>query len=253
MGKMRLLLGILLVTLFSLSPVFSQAGTGHVKGEVWYRPFVDRDNSFDNVAVPNCEVVFSSTSNPKKVVASGDGHFEVDLPAGVYSATASCMTTTNSWEYHPAVRPDFEVKTGTSALLNLLTLVKRSKANKTQGGEEQPEYKSDDLKSEFLELKTASGPSRKILVRFLRRAASKELAEYQGRRDYRQDAPASVTFDALAIYSDSITIEKPAMNVKAVGHVVVEDGKQRRQGNEATVDFSDPNPLSTLKILGQPR
>jgi len=219
---MRLLLGILLVTLLSLSPVFSQAGTGHIKGEVWFRPFVDRDNSFDNVAVPNCEVVFSSPSNPKKVISSGDGHFELDLPAGVYNATASCMTTPNSWEYHAAVRPDFEVKTGASALVNLLTLVKHSKANKADG-QEQPEYKSEDFKSEFLELKTPKGQSRRILVRFLRRAASKELAEYQGRRDYRQDAPASVTFDALAIYSDSITIEKPAMNVKAVGHVVVED------------------------------
>lgn len=250
---MRLLLGILLVTLLALSPVFSQSGTGHIKGEVWYRPFVDRDNSFDNVAVPNCEVVFSSSSNPKKVVSSGDGHFELDLPAGVYNATASCMTTPNSWEYHPAVRPDFEVKSGSSALLNLLTLVKRSKANKTGDGQEQPEYKSDDLKSEVLELKMPSGQSRKILVRFLRRESSKELAEYQGRRDYRQDAPASVIFDALAIYSDSITIEKPAMNVKAVGHVVVEDGKQRRQGNEATVEFDVPDPLSTLKVLGQSR
>jgi len=246
-------MGILLVTLFSLSPVFSQAGTGHIKGEVWFRPFVDRDNSFDNVAVPNCDVVFSSSSNPKKVVSSGDGHFELDLPAGVYNATATCMTTPNSWEYHPAVRPEFEVKPGSTALLNLLTLVKRSRANKTGDGQEQPEYKSDDLKSEFLELKMPSGPSRKILVRFLRRATSKELAEYQGRRDYRQDAPASVIFDAIAIYSDSITIEKPAMNVKAVGHVVVEDGKQRRQGNEATVDFSAPDPVSTLKVLGQSR
>ncbi len=249
---MRLLLGILLVTLISLTPGFSQAGSGHIKGEVWYRPFVDRDNNFDNVAVPNCEVVFSSSSNPKKVVSSGDGHFEVDLPAGTYNATASCMTTPNSWEYHPAVRPDFEVKPGSSALLNLLTLVKHSKANKARDGQDQPEYKSDDLKSEFLELKTASGQSRKILVRFLRRESSKELAEYQGRRDYRQDAPASVTFDALAIYSDSITIEKPAMHVRAVGHVVVEDGKQRRQGNEATVEFDAPDPISTLKILGQP-
>lgn len=247
---MRLLLGILLVTLLSLTPVFSQAGTGHIKGEVWYRPFVDRDNSFDNVAVPNCEVVFNSSSNPKKVVSSEDGHFEVDLPAGVYNATASCKTTPNSWEYHPAVRPEFEVKSGSTALLNLLMLVKRSKANKTQDGQEQPEYRSDDLKSEYLELKTASGQSRKILMRFLRREASKELAEYQGRRDYRQDAPASVTFDALAIYSDSITIEKPAMHVRAVGHVVVEDGTQRRQGNEATLEFDAPDPLSTLKILG---
>jgi len=248
---MRLLMGILLVTLISLTPGLSQSGNGHIKGEVWYRPFVDRDNSFDNVAVPNCEVVFSSSSNPKKVISSGDGHFEVDLPAGVYSATASCMSTPNSWEYHSAVRPDFEVKPGSNALLNLLTLVKRSKANKTGDGQEQPEYKSDDLKSEFLEMKMASGQSRKILVRFLRRASSKELAEYQGRRDYRQDAPASVTFDSLAIYSDSITIEKPAMHVRAAGHVVVEDGKQRRQGNEATVDFDAPDPTSTLKIVGQ--
>jgi hypothetical protein len=43
------------------------------------------------------------------------------------------------------------------------------------------------------------------------------------------------------------------MNVKAVGHVVVEDGKQRRQGNEATVEFDVPDPLSTLKVLGQSR
>jgi hypothetical protein len=247
---MRLLLGILLVTLLSMSPVFSQAGTGHIKGEVWFRPFVDRDNSFANVAVPNCEVVFISSTNPKKVVSSGDGHFELDLPAGVYNATANCMTTPNSWEYHPAVRPNFEVKPGSSALVNLLTLVKRSKANKTGDGQEQPEYKSDDLKSEFLELKMPTGQSRKILVRFLRRESSRELAEYQGRRDYRQDAPASVTFDALAIYSDSITIEKPAMKVRAVGHVVVEDGKQRRQGNEATAEFDAADPLSTLTIVG---
>ncbi len=37
------------------------------------------------------------------------------------------------------------------------------------------------------------------------------------------------------------------MHVQAVGHVVVEDGKQRRQGNEATVEFNAPDPVSTLK------
>jgi len=248
---MRLLLGILLVTLISLAPGFSQGGSGHIKGEVWYRPFVERDNSFENVGVPNCEVVFRSAANPRKVVSSADGRFEVDLPVGTYNATTNCSMTPNSGEYHAAVRSDFEVKPSSSALLNLMTLVKYTKGNKTRGGQDQPDYKSEDLKSESLESRTASGQSRKILVRFLHRASSKELAEYQGRRDYRQDVPASVTFDALAIYADSITIEKPALHVQAVGHVVVEDGKQRRQGNEATVEFDAPDPLSTLKILGQ--
>ena len=247
---MRLLLGILLATLTLWTPGFPQSSMGHVKGEVWYRPFVDRENSFDNVVVPNCEVVFRSSSNPRKVVSSGDGHFEVDLPSGIYNATTNCAMTPNSFEYHAAVRSDFEVKPSSSALVNLMTLVKHARKDKT-GGEDQLEYKSDDLKSEFLELRTASGQARKILVRFLRRAAAKELAEYHGRRDYRQDAPASVSYDALAIYADSITIEKPALHIQAVGHVVVEDGKQRRLGSEATVEFDAPDPMATLKLLGQ--
>jgi hypothetical protein len=248
---MRRLSGILLVTLILMTPVFPQGSSGHIKGEVWYRPFVERDNSFDTVAVPNCEVVFRSASGAKKVVPSADGHFDLDLPAGTYNATTSCGLTPDSWEYHAAVRSDFEVKPGSSALLNLLTLIKRAKRNPSRGAQEELEYKSDDLKSEFLDMKTASGQPRKILVRYLRRVSSKELAEYQGRRDYRQDSPASISFDALAIYGDSITIEKPAMHVRAVGHVVVEDGKQRRQGNEATVEFDSPDPVGTLKILGQ--
>jgi len=250
---MRLLLGTLLVILISLTAGFPQGTSGHIKGEVWYRPFVERDSSFEIVAVPNCEVVFRSSSNPTKVVSSAEGRFELDLPAGIYSATANCPMTPNSWEYHVAVRPEFEVKASSNALVNLMSLVKRTKAGKAQNGQDQLEYKSDDLKSEVLDLKTATGQSRKFQVRFLRRASSKELAEYQGRRDYRQDAPASITFDALAIYSDSITIEKPAMHVRAVGHVLVEDGKQRRQGNEASVEMDAADPLSTLRVIGQSR
>jgi len=248
---MRLIFGLLMVTLLSSTPGIPQATNGHVRGEVWYRSFVDRENSFDNVVVPNCEVIFRSSSNPKKIVSSEDGHFELELPAGIYNATANCATPPNTSEYHAAVRSDFEVKPGSSALVNLMTLVKRTRRNKSHDGQDQPEYKSDDLKSEVLELKTASRQSRKILVRFFRRASSKTLAEYQGRRDYRQDAPASVSFDAIAIYADSITIEKPAMHVQAAGHVVIEDGKQRRMANEATIEFDAADPVATLKIVGQ--
>ena len=60
----------------------------------------------------------------------------------------------------------------------------------------------------------------------------------------------SVTSDVLAIYADSVSIEKPLMHVHAVGHVIVEDGKQRREGTEATVNFDAADPVSTLKIIG---
>src|SRR6188768_300791 len=169
---MRLVFCILLVTWILLLPVFPQGGNGHIKGEVWYRPFVNSDNSFESAVVPNCDVIFRSAAIPKKVVSSSDGHFELDLPAGIYDATTNCSTNPGSWEYHPTVRSEIDVKAGSSTLLNLMTLVKRSRATKTPDGKEQLEYKSEDLKSETLEAKSASGLSRKILVRYLRRAAS---------------------------------------------------------------------------------
>ena len=248
---MRLLFGILLLSLALLTMGFSQGANGRVKGEVWFRPFVEAENTFDNVVVPNCEIVFKSASVPKRVVSGADGRYEVDLPSGVYNVTTNCAMTPNAWEYYAAVRSDFEVKPSSSFLMNLMTPVKRTKQTKTRDGQDQLEYRSEDLKSEFLEVKTGSSSSRKILVRFLRRASSKELAEYQGRRDYRQDAPASVSYGALSIYADSITIEKPALHIRAVGHVLVEDGKQRRQGNEATVEIDAPDPIASLTILGQ--
>jgi len=249
---MRLRLGILLAIWILPGTLFPQGSTGHVKGEVWYRPFIEANNGFENVAVPNCEVVFRTGKNTKKIVAAGDGHFEADLPAGVYSATTNCPAAPGSWLYHAAVHSDFEVKTGSSTLLNLMTLLKQAKAGKSKEGKDLLEYKSDDLKSEFLiSMAAASAPSRKVLVRYLRRAASKDLAEYEGRRDYRQNAPASVSFDALSIYADVITIEKPVLHIKAVGHVVIEDGKQRRLGNEATVEFDATDPFATLEIRGQ--
>jgi len=248
---MRLLFGLLLTTWLLMGTVLTQGNIGRIKGQVWYRPFIDSANSFENAGVPNCEVIFRSGKNLKKVVSSGEGRFETDLPAGIYSATTNCSLTPTSWQYHAAVRPDFEVKPGSSTMLNLMTLIKHAKAGKSNSGKELLEYKSNDLKSEILALKGTTVPSRRILVRYLRRAASKDLAEYEGRRDYRQNAPASVSFDAISIYADSLTIEKPALHVKAVGHVVVEDGKQRRIGNEATVEFDAPDPVATLTIAGE--
>ena len=248
---MRLLFGLLLTTWLFMGMALTQGSSGRIKGEVWYRPFIDSANSFENVAVPNCEVVFRSGKNLKKIVSSGDGRFEADLPAGIYSATTNCSMTPTSWQYHAAVRPDFEVKPGSNTMLNLMTLIKYAKAGKSNSGKELLEYKSNDLKSEFLALKGTAVPARRILVRYLRRAASKDLAEYEGRRDYRQHSPASVSFDAISIYADSLTIEKPTLHVKAIGHVVVEDGKQRRNGNEATVEFDAPDPAATLTIVGE--
>jgi hypothetical protein len=247
---MRLLSISLALTLLSLAVVRGQSPAGHVKGEVWYRPFVERENLFDTVRLSGCEIVFRSMNLQKKVVADGEGLFDADLPAGHYEATTDCTKTPDGSEYYSALRSDFEVKAGSSSLINLMVILKHSGKTPDSRNAGEEEYRSGEPGKESLEARTKANQSRKILVRYIRRLSSKDLAEYQGKRDYRQDAPASLSYDMLAIYADSITIEKPALHVRAVGHVVVEDGMQRRLANEATVEFDAADPASTLKLLG---
>jgi hypothetical protein len=36
--------------------------------------------------------------------------------------------------------------------------------------------------------------------------------------------------------------------MRAIGHVIIEDGTQRREGIEASVEFDATDPASTIKI-----
>jgi hypothetical protein len=120
---MRLLPITLLLVLISLTVDLAQGASGQVKGEVWFKPFVENENVFNNVPLPNCEIVFRSNAMQKKVVTDEAGHYAAELPPGTYSATASCMMASNHWEYHVAERPEFEVKRDSSSLVNLMVLI----------------------------------------------------------------------------------------------------------------------------------
>jgi hypothetical protein len=197
--------------------------------------------------MPGCEVLFHSKAVERKVVTDTEGNYEGDLPPGIYSVTAKCARTSGNWEYHPSSRAEFEMKANSSPMINLMVLIKRI-GKSSAAGVSQPEYRKGDLKSESLEIKAGPEQSRKILMRYSSRVSSKSLAEYHGKRDYRQDAPVSVTSDVLAIYADTISVEKPLLHMRAIGHVIVEDGKRRREGTEATFEFDAADPVSTLKI-----
>jgi hypothetical protein len=244
---MRLLLNVLLLTLTSLVLCSAQSAGGRVRGQVWSRPFVEEGNFFGKTVIPGCEILFHSKAVERKVVTDTDGNYASDLPPGIYSVTAKCATTSQNSEYHPSTRADFEMKSNSSPMVNLMVLIKRIRKS-SAAGVTQPEYRKGDLKSEFLETKVGQDASREILIRYSSRVSSKSLVEYHGKRDYRQDALVSVTSDVLAIYADTISVEKPLLHMRAIGHVIVEDGTQRREGIEATVEFDAADPVSTLKI-----
>jgi hypothetical protein len=244
---MRLVLNVLLLALISLAMCFAQSAGGRVRGQVWSRPFIEDSNVFGKAAMPDCEVIFHSKNGDRKAVTDREGNYTSDLPTGIYSVNAKCAMTSGNWEYHPTTRAEFEVKSNSSPMVNLMVLIKRIRKS-SAAGVSQPEYRKGDLKSEFLQMKGGKFPSRKILIRYTTRMSLKSTVEYRGKRDYRQDALVSATSDVLAIYADNISVEKPHLHMHAIGHVIVEDGVQRREGAEATVDFDAADPVSTLKI-----
>jgi hypothetical protein len=250
---MRRTSNIVLLILISLAISHAQGATGRANGEVWFRPFVRDINGFENRSLSNCEIVFQSTAAKKQVVTDQRGRYSVDLPAGVYETKASCPAAAGMpAEFHPTTRSGLVIKPSADTLINLLVSIKHIGKNSTPNGDHEPEYRRSLLKQENLAIRTADGRTRKILVSYALRSSSRSLAEYQGKRDSRQDTPVSIIVDSLAIYADRVSIEKPSLHVHASGHLVVEDGKQRRQGNEATIEFDAADPAATLKFSDRP-
>ena len=233
--------------LIAITTCLAQSEGGRVRGQVWSRPFIEDTNAFGRATLPGCEVNFRSKDVERKAVTDKEGNYESDLPPGVYNVSAKCATDAQNWEYHPASRAEFEVKSNSSPMVNLMVLIKRIRKSAV-GGVTLPEYNKGNLKSEFLETKGDKAPYRRVLLRYSSRVSSKSLVEYHGKRDYRQDALVSATSDVLAIYADTISVEKPLLHMRAIGHVIIEDGAQRREGIEATVEFNAADPASTIKI-----
>jgi hypothetical protein len=250
---MRRISYIVLLILISLAISQAQGTNGRVNGEVWFKPFVRDINGFEIRRLANCEIVFQSSAAKKQVVTDQGGRYSLDLPAGVYESKASCPAAAGMpGEFHPATRTGLEIKPSADTLVNLLVSIKYLNKNSAPNGDHEPEYKRALLKQETLGVRTADGRTRKILVKYALRSSSRSEVEYQGKRDSRQDTPVSIAADSLAIYADRVSIEKPKLHVHASGHLVIEDGKQRRQGNEATIEFDAADPVSTLKFLDRP-
>jgi len=244
---MRLALNIVFLALTTVTMCLAQSGGSRVRGQVWSRPFIEDNNVFGRSVLPGCEVSFRSKDVEKKALTDAEGNYASELAPGIYTVTAKCAMDSRNWEYHPASRAEFEVKSDSSPMVNLMVLVKRIRKS-VVGGVPVPEYNKGNLKSEFLETKGDKAPYRRVLLRYSSRVSSKSLVEYHGKRDYRQDAPVSATSDVLAIYADTISVEKPLLHMRAIGHVVIEDGVQRREGSEATVEFDAAEPASTIKF-----
>jgi hypothetical protein len=107
-----------------------------------------------------------------------------------------------------------------------------------------------------------------LLIEFKARRQGKKLIEYgsvvspadqakldQGRKDcithsFINCTPMRpnviVSYDALTIYADTVKLSRRPLRLRAEGHVVFEDGKQRERVKEMELTFKDGVPLFSV-------
>jgi len=208
--------------------------TGRIEGTIVVRA------KGGNALVPGFELVFASDTLRQSVSTGPAGEYRADLPAGRYSVSS------NQAGFYPIQRAPFEIKPKTTIMINVSLMVHPITIYNL--GPKQLDYvvsPDDPLKTEHFRDKTA-------MIRFAKRSEANRSTEYRGAPfqsgKERLDVVPVLTYDALTISATRFVVEKGTLKVRAVGNVVIEDGRDRRQGGEAFIDLGVADPITTVKI-----
>ena len=193
--------------------------------------------------MPGFDVTFASDTVRIVVNTGPAGEYQVDLPIGKYSVSS------NPRGFYPVQRAPFEVKPKTTIMINLTVMFHPITIYNL--GPQQLDF----IESPEDPLKTEVFPTTSAMIRFARRTETARSAEYRGGTfrsgKERFDVVPVLTYDALSISANRFVVEKGSMKVRAVGSVVIEDGKVRRLGREAFIDLGSVEPIATLKVQGR--
>ena len=149
------------VTFVLLFPVVAnaQTRTGHVKGFVWFTPFIKEEKLYGKVLVPGVEISFRSSSFESKLASNQDGEYETDLPEGEYEVTTSFpLGNRDFWELYAAKRAVFAVKPGSNLIFNLMVPI-RHNANAVFDGIWGPDYHKKLNQGERLASASSASPT----------------------------------------------------------------------------------------------
>lgn len=152
--------------------------------------------------VHNVKVLVESATAKHEAVTDTNGDYEIELPAGVYTITATIP------EYYPYRRAPFRVRPGTVTTINLDLLL--IGIDRVHGGGKGIHY-------EKLPLPHAADNPLDVLVVYEDRKESERYVEYEGIKLY---------FDALAVHAVNFQLDKKDFTFKATGNVHVDDGHQ---------------------------
>jgi hypothetical protein len=146
--------------------------------------------------VSDVKVLVEGAMTKREVVTNQSGDYETELPAGVYTVTATVP------EYYPFRRAPFRVRPGTTTTIDLDLLF--IGIDRVHGG-------GKDIHYEKLSLPYTSDEQLDLLIVYYDRKESDRVIEYEGLKVY---------YYALAVHAIKIQFDKRDFTFKATGNSI---------------------------------
>ena len=227
-----LVLSILLLVEFSQSSFVSQASfpARQMKGRLTGKVF---DLNGDPIAFASISIDGETMST--WLTADEYGGFEIELPVGVYKASATVQG------FAPFRRAPFMIQDDRMYVLNLvltlggITCEIGSKRDPEKEGNGPPRY--DDVS-----LSGLTAGKQELVVRYRLKQQRNRIVEY---RAGSIDSRVMVSYDVLAIYAEKVRINASSGIVEAEGKVIVEDGQLRKRAKYAKLELQGGSVVLT--------
>jgi len=204
---------------------------------------------YSEALVPGVRIVFTGGDVQREVITDEQGRYQIDVPEAVYQISGGrpgfCKLN----------RPNIPIATNTETLINVRLIVcaiaDGAEVDKDVKVIREMSWLVGPLKSESIKVSVPPGSAREVLFEFATRIVRDQSTEYKGSVVGRDNISAAILYGALAIYADSILLDKESMLLRATGHVIVEDGRTRRHATGATLNLLATDLVGSLMVEGQ--
>jgi hypothetical protein len=196
----------------------------------------------NDVLLPNLSVTIEGDHYKKQLELNADDvdvkQNLVTLPAGIYRLSS------RKGNYYEFRRAPFRVQPGVVTKINVFPLIRVRTQMLMANGSDQYDF-APQPKYDSFAVRRSSDPALILLIRYDQKYRTDQSIRYssnvlESRGDPR---PAwrgvMASYDSLSIYADRIRFDSAHDVIYASGHVVLEDGRQRRHAQKLVVKFKN--------------
>lgn len=215
-GRMRFafatsLVSLLCVNLFGQAPAV-QVRTFHVRGTV-------RDSMGAPIRETRAKVTFRNAELSQILSTNDRGHYETDLPLGVYTMNVDAL------QFRSYRRPEFRVMKPIDITINVV-LTRRGVHSGEYGTMPKPREVPSNITyydGDFFSIPSDDGAPFQLYISYVKRIRTDYSYDYAGDPDPPYDDPVFVAYNLFSLRANTVLYDMESRRLDARGNVVVED------------------------------